>query len=507
MSLRPGSVIPFASSMKPQPKANRRWDVFVSYTQRDIEFARRTKQILERSGWKPFLAHDDLNEQIGSAEWSSAVDRAIDESGCLALVVTPRSLESKWVEYEWRSVHTEILNRRPGMLIPCCWEEIGPEDFPRALRRYQAVDFRESQDQSGEALLDLVEGYLQRPIGRKVSQQLVRVLSIDGGGIKGLVTLKVLEALEEKLTQRQGGEPALLRDYFDLITGSSIGTLMTCLLSHPEKGRVSDVIEAMTKFAPKVLKRTPMGPLRLVFANSYFPGKVLNQSIESIFSDTKLGDLQTHCILPTYDVLTGQLRHFTSRKEEEKELLVKDVLRATLAVPLYFPAATVEGNELIDAAIIVNNLSKVAFDEVRRTFPNRPLTSEIALLSMGNVSLGPIGSTRDWKAVQWIGTSIDLAIYGASDHIADIMRSTFESANALDQYLRIEAEQPADEKFDFYDASPKAVERLLELGRTTAAKYDNMLEQFADLLVNGKQVDAGNLPTEETPELTTRGLE
>ena len=50
----------------------------------------------------------------------------------MVVIVTPDSLGSRWVEYEWRSVHTDILGQRPdkpGMIIPFCFRGKGPDDL------------------------------------------------------------------------------------------------------------------------------------------------------------------------------------------------------------------------------------------------------------------------------------------------------------------------------------------------------------------------------------------
>ena len=68
----------------------------------DLEEAKRLRNELHREGWKSFLASEDLNEKVGSAEWSARIDEAIDRSGVVVVIVSPDSRKSPWVEYEWR---------------------------------------------------------------------------------------------------------------------------------------------------------------------------------------------------------------------------------------------------------------------------------------------------------------------------------------------------------------------------------------------------------------------
>jgi tetratricopeptide (TPR) repeat protein len=138
------------------------WDVFVSYASSDVEVARELRARLIRSGWSTFLSEDDLNARVGSAQWSERIDQVLDSAKVLVLLVTPQALESRWVTYEWRSVHDSILSGRSGMLIPICLHGPGPQELPRALRRNQCVDLRTATqwDAGYEEVAALIRGYL-----------------------------------------------------------------------------------------------------------------------------------------------------------------------------------------------------------------------------------------------------------------------------------------------------------------------------------------------------------
>ncbi len=63
--------------------------------------------------------------------------------------------------------------------------------------------------------------------------KLTRILSIDGGGIRGILPGEILVALEEKLIQKSGNEKCTLADYFDLFAGTSTGAILTCIYLSP----------------------------------------------------------------------------------------------------------------------------------------------------------------------------------------------------------------------------------------------------------------------------------
>jgi patatin-like phospholipase/acyl hydrolase len=62
----------------------------------------------------------------------------------------------------------------------------------------------------------------------KAKRKLVRILSIDGGGIRGIIPGQILVTVEEKLKARTGDENARIADYFDLIAGTSTGGILAC---------------------------------------------------------------------------------------------------------------------------------------------------------------------------------------------------------------------------------------------------------------------------------------
>ena len=81
----------------------------------------------------------------------------------------------------------------------------------------------------------------------------VRILSIDGGGIRGIIPAVILNYIEKGL-QRQSGNPnATLADYFDLVAGTSTGGILACFYLHGRnKTRVEKIIAYLTARAGAV---------------------------------------------------------------------------------------------------------------------------------------------------------------------------------------------------------------------------------------------------------------
>lgn len=63
----------------------------------------------------------------------------------------------------------------------------------------------------------------------------IRILSIDGGGIRGIIPATILVTFEQMLKERSGNENARLADYVDLIAGTSTGGILVALYTCPDK--------------------------------------------------------------------------------------------------------------------------------------------------------------------------------------------------------------------------------------------------------------------------------
>lgn len=210
------------------------YDVFISHAFEDTADARWIRQVLERERWNTFLAADDLEVERESTEWSRRIDDTLNKSRLVVVLVSPVAVSSCWVDHEWRSVHKDLLSGHPGpkTIVPCCIRDVAPYELDRALRDYDAVDLREKQRRAEtiKKFLDLIAGTLTRPLAPSEKSRLVRILSIEGGGVRSLMPGRVLISLEEKI-QRLRGPNVRIADCFDLLAGVSASSIRAALLA------------------------------------------------------------------------------------------------------------------------------------------------------------------------------------------------------------------------------------------------------------------------------------
>ncbi|CAK9225116.1 unnamed protein product [Sphagnum troendelagicum] len=218
------------------------------------------------------------------------------------------------------------------------------------------------------------------------------ILSIDGGGVRGIIPARILEKLQvylERVEDHLGktGEHHLC-DYFDMIAGTSSGGLITAMITTrtSERSRVpifkaTQVVEFFKQDAVKIFPETfkDDGPIGNVLeavasvADPIYNPDNLNALLEEKFGEARLSEALTSVIIPAFDTENEVPVFFSSRKCDDSakplyDVKVKDACRATTAVPILFPAAEVIGFSgdgpkkfnVIDGGIAVNDPTLVA---------------------------------------------------------------------------------------------------------------------------------------------------
>ncbi len=130
-----------------------------------------------------------------------------------------------------------------------------------------------------------------------------RILALDGGGVKGLLTLGMLKPLEQELRARAGGDPNFrLSDYYDLIGGTSTGAIIASGLALGMS--VDQLIELYLRLCPEVFGRSAGDG---VFLQSRFESKKLRRTLGSVLSTKTLGtdDLRTGLAIHAKRIDTG----------------------------------------------------------------------------------------------------------------------------------------------------------------------------------------------------------
>lgn len=183
-----------------------------------------------------------------------------------------------------------------------------------------------------------------------------RILALDGGGIRGILTIRYLERIEALLGKRHGDSSDFrLSHYFDLIAGTSTGAIIAACLAKGMK--VSEVRELYEKLGAAVFRRSILraGPLRLLRAR--YSSNRLEQFLKEFFQNNSLGSLslQTGLLVVAKRLDTGSIwpmsnnpnnRFFTARPGDtffsNEDYSLRTVVRASTAAPSFFAPEYIE---------------------------------------------------------------------------------------------------------------------------------------------------------------------
>lgn len=180
-----------------------------------------------------------------------------------------------------------------------------------------------------------------------------QILSLDGGGIKGLFSAAVLAKWEEDL----GCEIA---SHFDLIVGTSTGGIIALGLGLGLRPR--EIVQFYLRQGSSIFPNGWTTPLRVArqFVASKFSPDPLGASLQDCFGEKLLGHSTKRLAIPSYDLGQGEVRVFKTAHHErlrrDFKLPAWKVALATSAAPTYFPAFRgIEERRLIDGGVWANN--------------------------------------------------------------------------------------------------------------------------------------------------------
>lgn len=346
------------------------------------------------------------------------------------------------------------------------------------------------------------------------------ILSIDGGGIRGIIPGQVLVTLEEKLTRKISQDPALqatfptaprLSDFFDFVAGTSTGGILTSLYlcpdsKQPDRPRFSaqDALDLYLDhgdeiFAIPIWKKIASGNGVL---DEKHDATELERLLKRFFGTTRLSELLRPCLITAYDIRNRRTHFFNQNDAQTSgnshDFYVRDVCRATSAAPTYFETALIHSLDdvsypLIDGGIFANNPTLCAYSEVRNMDPD--LTAkDLLIVSLGTGSENEQYSykvAKDWGSIGWVRPIIDIMMSGAAEVTDYHLTKMYSAVNHPEQYIRIQPTGMGDASMDMDNASPRNLKALREVGKITATHCADTLDKLADMLIKNRRSETG----------------
>ncbi|XP_019156574.1 PREDICTED: patatin-like protein 2 [Ipomoea nil] len=343
--------------------------------------------------------------------------------------------------------------------------------------------------------------------------RLVTVLSIDGGGIRGIIPAVILDYLESQL-QELDGEDARLADYFDVISGTSTGGLVTAMLTAPDQnGRplyaAKDIKPFYLNNCPKIFSQKGgwFGKTWKLIGSVFGPkynGKYLHSLVKEELKEIRLKDTLTNVVIPTFDIKSLQpviFSTYEAKRCPKMDPYLSDICIGTSAAPTYLPAHHFQIEDpkqeteppteynLIDGGVAANNPTLVAITQVtKQIFDKNPDFSFIKPTDFDRflvISLGTGAAKNEkmydsihaakWGILSWLfhksSTPLIDAFSQASADMVDLHNSVvFQALHSEDSYLRIQDDSLDGTVSSVDIATQENLKKLVETGENLLKK-------------------------------------
>ncbi|KAK2967544.1 hypothetical protein RJ640_030415 [Escallonia rubra] len=342
--------------------------------------------------------------------------------------------------------------------------------------------------------------------------KIVTVLSIDGGGIRGIIPGTLLAFLESKL-QELDGPNARMADYFDVVAGTSTGGLVTTMLTAPNKDNrplyaAKDINRFYLEHGPKIFPQSSrnnfldaMKNLVGAVTGPKYDGKYLRTLTKGLLGDLTIKQTLTDVVIPAFDIKRLQPVIFTTddgKANVSKNAFLSDICISTSAAPTFLPAHYFETKDeqgktrtydLIDGGVAANNPTQMAITHV---------TKEIMMGNFQFVQIDPVDTARmlvlslgtgipkleekytaaaaaKWGLLNWVydnGATPLLDIYfDASSDLVDFHVSTlFQAFRSEKNYLRIQEDALTGNAASVDIATKENMDALVQIGNKLLEK-------------------------------------
>ncbi len=349
-----------------------------------------------------------------------------------------------------------------------------------------------------------------------MSSNTVKILSIDGGGIRGIIPALILAEIEKRTLQP-------ISSLFDLVAGTSTGGILGLGLTVPDetgapKYTALDLAQLYGEhgetifYEPKAFKF--LGVLDDLFEETYsFKG--IEKILQQYFGETKLSESLTRVLITSYELESRRTFIFKSRlaksNPDAEDFPMKEVARSTSAAPTYFePNQVTRGDielALIDGGVFANNPSTLAYCEAKEIFDRgdfkesgrnlrdfsgdavqaREILEPFYMLSLGTgYAHEPIKykKAKNWGLVQWARPVISIMMQGSSDSVHYQMRQLLpEKMDGTARYNRMDITNMRPEHIAMDNAKPENIVQLKKYATEYIERSSRRIDEVCRILL------------------------
>jgi len=257
-----------------------------------------------------------------------------------------------------------------------------------------------------------------------------RILSIDGGGIRGIYPAHVLRCIEERLQIN-------LFDTFDMIAGTSTGSIIAAGVAMGLPA--ADIVAMYKEHGAGIFRKRRflwagrrLKSIQPMF-DSVYDAQYLKSVLADVFKDKRLGEIKKPLLLPSTDIGNGCVHVLKSGYSKgfirDNTVLVKDAVLASCSAPTYFDPHKMGHYLLADGGLWANNPALAAMIEAQKRLG--VAQDDIQILSIGTGHSKTMygtntsrkwGLINGWKHKEFISFILSLQSQSALNYLNLMLR-------------------------------------------------------------------------------------
>jgi uncharacterized protein len=318
-----------------------------------------------------------------------------------------------------------------------------------------------------------------------------KVLSIDGGGIRGIIPAMVLAEIERRTGKRTA-------EVFDLVAGTSTGGILALGLTKPgEDGgpeySARKLIALYETEGGRIFDRSVWHRIHSVggLAEEKYPATGIEEVALEYFGDVRLSQAHKEVLVTAYEIEKRgpwffKRRHALDRKEGFNPFM-REVVRATSAAPTYFEPLQLKVGSLgnrafIDGGVHSNNPAMCAYVEARKIHPGE---NDFLVLSLGTgepTREMPYEEVEGWGLALWAQPILNVVFDGVADTVDYQLRELLPAEGDDRRYYRFQTVLDTG-KDDLDDAGATNIQALKAKANEIISKNDATLEALCSQLI------------------------
>jgi len=367
----------------------------------------------------------------------------------------------------------------------------------------------QSRYPSGEVSLLCREALSRLGHPRPLSGPGIRVLSIDGGGMRGLVALEIVKKLERSTGRR-------VYEMFDVICGVSTGAILAAFFGFHKmsSGEVSEIYQTIGRkvFSQNVLT----GARSWIMQHAYYDAKIYETILKSFVGSDTLLDSRRTANTPAVAIISTlvsehRIEPFVFRNYEfpprvqtsfrgTNSAQIWESVRASSTAPGYFPDFVLDGAVHQDGGVMVNNPTQMAIREAQNLWPTDRLQCVVSL-GMGryepnNWERGAEETPGQLSLAQKFSRFVDSATDTELNH------RTLQGLLPGDVYFRFNPH--LSEHIELDETRPEKMAAMMEDSQMYIRRNERKLEAASKALV--KEATTGQKLRRSAVDWRDRGL-